>query len=55
MITELEMPRSAARASLAGAIMDDDTGLIKVNADTIAVAAHLRLKLQLCSHALSAV
>lgn len=41
------IPNCAARASDAGAIIDEDTGLMKVKADTIAVAAHFRLKVQL--------
>lgn len=47
MTTELWMPKSAASWSLAGAIMEDETGLMNVKADTMAVAAHLRLNVQL--------
>ncbi len=47
MMAVFVMPNWSARASDAGAIIDDETGLINVNAETIAVAAHLRLKLQL--------
>ena len=36
----LVMPNSWAIWSVAGAIMDEDTGEMNVNADTIAVAAH---------------
>jgi hypothetical protein len=36
------IPNSLARFSLAGAIMDDDTGVMKVKALTINVATHLR-------------
>ena len=43
----LVMPNSSAICSLAGAIMDEDTGLMNVNADTIAVAAHFLCLLQL--------
>jgi hypothetical protein len=42
MTTVLVIPNSLARLSLAGAIMDDDTGLMKVKALTINVAIHLR-------------
>ena len=45
--TSFVMPKLAASSSLAGAIMEDDTGLMNVNADTMAVAAHLRLNVQL--------
>lgn len=47
MTAEFVMPNSAASTSDAGAIIDDDTGLMNVKAETMAVAAHLRLKLQL--------
>ena len=47
MMTELVMPNCAATASVAGAIMDEETGLMNVKAETIAVAAHFRLKDQL--------
>ena len=43
----LVMPNSSAICPLAGAIMDEDTGLMNVNADTIAVAAHFLCLLQL--------
>jgi hypothetical protein len=36
-----------ATLPVAGAIIEEETGLMKVNNDTIIVAAHLRLKLQL--------
>ena len=45
--TVLVIPNSSARAVDAGATIEDDTGLMNVNADMMAVAAHLRLKLQL--------
>ena len=47
-ITELfVMPNSLAICSLAGAIMDDETGLMNVNAETMAVAAHFLRRDQL--------
>lgn len=39
--TLLVIPNSSASWAVAGAIIDEDTGLINVNAETIAVAAHL--------------
>ena len=45
--TELSIPNCSASWPLAGAIMEDDTGLMNVKADTIAVAAHFCLKPQL--------
>ena len=40
-ITEVfVIPNSLAIWSLAGAIMEDETGLMKVKAETMAVAAH---------------
>ena len=47
MTTVFVIPNSTAMTEAAGATIDDDIGLIKVNAETMAVAAHLRLKLQL--------
>lgn len=47
MTAEFVIPNCAASASDAGAIMEDDTGLMKVKADTMAVAAHFRLNVQL--------
>ena len=47
MTTVFVIPNSTAITEAAGATIDDDIGLIKVNAETMAVAAHLRLKLQL--------
>ncbi len=44
---ELVVPKSAASTSDAGAIIDDETGLMNVKVETMAIAAHLRLKLQL--------
>ena len=41
------MPNSPAICSPAGAIMEDETGLMKVNAETIRVAAHFFFLLQL--------
>ena len=47
-MTELfVMPNSCAICSLAGAIMEDETGLMNVNADTMRVAAHFFLEDQL--------
>ena len=43
IVTLLLIPKVEATWSLAGAIIEEDTGLIKVNDDTITVAAHLRL------------
>lgn len=37
------IPNCCAICVLAGAIMEEETGLIKVNADTISVAAHFFL------------
>jgi len=42
MITEFVIPNSLAKFSLAGAIIEDDTGLMKVKELTIKVATHLR-------------
>ena len=47
MTTELVISNWRARSGEAGAIMAEETGEMKVKAETIAVAAHLRLKLQL--------
>lgn len=44
---ELVIPKSAAIARLAGAIIEDETGEMNVKAETMAVAAHFRLKVQL--------
>lgn len=44
---ELCIPNSRATAAPAGATIDDETGLMKVNADTVKVAAHFRLYNQL--------
>ena len=41
------IPKSAASASLAGATIDEETGEMKVKAETIAVAAHFCLNVQL--------
>lgn len=49
-ITWLVMPNCEAICLVAGATMDDDTGLMNVNADTINVAPHLRLYDQLRPH-----
>jgi len=43
IMTLLVVPKVDATWSLAGAIIEEETGLMKVNDDTIAVAAHLRL------------
>jgi len=45
--TVLVIPNSFAMVPVAGATIEDDTGLIKVNNDTIAVAAHLSLNFHL--------
>jgi hypothetical protein len=45
--TSLWIPKSEATWALAGATIEEETGLMKVNADTTTVAAHLRPKLQL--------
>jgi len=47
LMVSLLFPKVEAIWPIAGAIIAEETGLMKVNADTIAVAAHLRLKLQL--------
>ena len=49
IIAEFVTPKSWASCSLAGAIMEDETGLMKVNAETMTVAAHLRENFQLQS------
>ena len=41
------IPNCWASLSDAGAIMEEETGEMKVKAETIAVAAHLRLNVQL--------
>jgi hypothetical protein len=41
--TLLLIPKVEATWLLAGAIIEEDTGQIKVNDDTITVTAHLRL------------
>lgn len=43
----LVIPNSRAICALAGAIIEDETGLMNVNAETIAVAAHFFLNAQL--------
>lgn len=43
----LVIPKSCANCGVAGAIIDDDTGEIKVKAETMAVAAHFFLNDQL--------
>ncbi len=45
--TLLVMPKSRDMASAAGAIIDDDTGLMNVNDETTIVAAHFFLYDQL--------
>lgn len=45
--TEFVTPNCFAIVSDAGATMDEETGLIKVNAETVRVAAHFRLYDQL--------
>ena len=45
--TLLWISKRSANCVEAGAIMDEETGLMNVNADTIAVAPHFCLKLQL--------
>ena len=47
MTTLLVIPNSRGSWPVAGAIIEEDTGLMKVKADMIAVAAHFCLKLQL--------
>jgi len=42
-VTLLLIPKVEATWSLAGEIIEEDTGLIKANDDTIIVAVHLRL------------
>lgn len=42
MRTLLVIPKSSATCAAAGAIMDEETGLISVNEETTTVAAHLR-------------
>jgi hypothetical protein len=42
-ITSLLIPKAEATWPAAGAIIEDETGLMKVNDDIINVAAHLRL------------
>lgn len=46
-ITVLWIPKRSASCPEAGAIIDEETGLINVNADTMMVAPHFRLNLQL--------
>ena len=46
-ITVLWMSNRSATCLEAGAIIDEDTGLMNVNADTIRIALHFLLKLQL--------
>lgn len=43
VITLLVMPNSWETWAAAGAIMDDDTGEMNVNAETMQTAAHFRL------------
>lgn len=45
--TELVIPNCWAICSVAGATIEEDTGLMKVNAETMAVAAHFRVNTQL--------
>ena len=47
MMTVFVMPNSRDSWPVAGAIMEDETGEMKVKAETIAVAAHFFLKDQL--------
>lgn len=47
IVTVLVIPNSAATSPLAGAIIDDETGLINVNKDTMTVATHFRPVVQL--------
>lgn len=47
MSTVLVKPKSSASCALAGEIIEDETGLMNVNAETITVAAHFRLNDQL--------
>jgi len=51
-ITVSRMSNRSATCLEAGAIIDEETGLMNVNADTISVALHFSLKLQLhgCNH-----
>lgn len=46
-MAEFVMPNCAAINPDAGATIEDETGLMKVNAEIMAVAAHFRLKVQL--------
>ena len=46
-ITLLWMSKRSANCLEAGAIIEEETGLMNVNADTIIVACHFLLKLQL--------
>jgi hypothetical protein len=46
-ITVLWMLNRSATCPEAGAIIDEETGLMNVNADTINIALHFLLKLQL--------
>jgi hypothetical protein len=46
-ITVLWTSKRSATCPEAGAIIDDETGLMNVNADTIRIALHFLLKLQL--------
>lgn len=47
IVTSLVIPKRSATWALAGAIMLEDTGEIKVNAETTNVAAHFFFRLQL--------
>ena len=47
MSRALVTPNWCAMSSDAGAIMEDDTGEMKVNADTVRAAAHFRFSVQL--------
>lgn len=47
IVTVLVIPNSVAMISLAGAIMEDETGLLNVNEDTMTVATHFRWIVQL--------
>ena len=46
-ITVLWISNCSATCLEAGAIIDEETGLMNVNADTISIALHFLLKLQL--------
>ncbi len=46
-VTVLWMSKRSANCLEAGAIVEEETGLMNVNADTIIVACHFLLKLQL--------